>query len=54
VLDVPIPIIRPPLDEIDPTSIVCQGLCPEGLHQGTVSKIVSVIVSIFCRRLLLL
>jgi hypothetical protein len=36
VLCVPGPIIRPPWDEIDPTSIVCQGLCPEGQHQGTV------------------
>ena len=35
VLDVPIPIIRPPLDEIDPTSIVCQRLCQEGQNQGT-------------------
>ena len=38
VLCVRMPIIRPPLDGIDPrsTSIVCQGLCPEGQNQGTV------------------
>ena len=38
VLCVRMPIIRPPLDEIDPrsTSIVCQGLCQEGQNQGTV------------------
>jgi hypothetical protein len=36
VLCVPGPIIRPPWDEIDPTSIVGQGLCPEGPNQGTV------------------
>jgi hypothetical protein len=36
VLCVPGPIIHPSWDEIDPTSIVCQGLCPEGQHQGTV------------------
>ena len=38
VLCVRMPIIRPPLDEIDPrsTSIVCQGLCHEGQNQGTV------------------
>jgi hypothetical protein len=36
VLCVPGPIIHPPWDKIDPTGIGCQGLCPEGQHQGTV------------------
>ena len=36
VLDVPIPIIHPPWDKIDPTSIVGQGLCLEGQNEGTV------------------
>ena len=36
VLDGPIPIVHPSTwDEIDPTSIVCQGRCPEGQNQGT-------------------
>ena len=30
------PIIQPSWDEIDPTSIVHQGLCPEGQNEGTV------------------
>ena len=40
VLCVRMPIIRPPLDEIDPrsTSIVCQGLCHEGQNQGQFEK----------------
>ena len=38
VLCIRLPIIRPPLDEIDPrsTSIVCQGLSHEGQNQGTI------------------
>ena len=36
VLDGPIPSVHPSTwDEIDPTSIVCQGRCPEGQNQGT-------------------
>ena len=36
VLCVPGPIIHPSWDEIDPTSIFGQGLCPEGQNEGTV------------------
>jgi hypothetical protein len=36
VLCVPGPIIHPSWDEIDPTCIFGQGLCPEGQNEGTV------------------
>jgi hypothetical protein len=36
VLCVPGPIIHPPWDEIDPTSSVGEGLCPDGQNEGTV------------------
>jgi hypothetical protein len=39
VLCVPGPIIHPSWDEIDPTGVVGQGLCPEGKNEGTVLKI---------------
>ena len=35
-LCVPGPIIHPSWDKINPSSIVCHGLCLEGQHQGTV------------------